>query len=319
MGAEEATKFEGQLPKPQKITFAAFFSYLAGISSILALLGSAFFITDPTQQSFVYLTFLSILVLVVLSYSYYLSRKKLHRYAQSVIFSHYASHIIRDALHATRTTKIEDTTIKVLNAVATCFSIITGKKCRACVIELKENYELKVMARDDISNISDKKVDKKHYLDDNTDFKDLWYAKNGCSRYFLSNNLPSLWHEQKYKNSSFAQVGEPKIKTILGYTHIYNWKLPYKSALVLPIRYISSFAPPINQNTKPQDPNWDYWGFLCIDCGSRNVFDDLYIPELGGAFADGLYTLYSQYEINSKNEIYLINNINKANHETSQS
>ena len=304
MSGELATKFEDQLPKAPKFSFGVFFNYVAGFVSLLGVFATSIFITDPNSISFIYISALTIITLSLFVYIHLLRRRKLHRYAQSVIFTHYINHRIRDALkEKPDNTHIEYLTVKLLNAIATCFSIITGTRCRSCIVELKPDFELTVVARDEISIISDKKEEKKHYLKDNTDFEDLWYAKNGCSRYFLCNDLIKLWHKAKYKNSSFNEVGEPKIEYLLGILpRVKNWKLPYKSALVLPIRYIESFHPPKKQApdklNNSRNSRWNYWGFLCIDCNSMNKFDDLYCPELGGGIADSLFTLFSQYQSN---------------------
>jgi len=139
-----------------------------------------------------------------------------------------------------------------------------------------------------------KKKTSQHRLDENTDFHDLWYAQNGCTRYFLSNDLMKRWKQHKYKTSSFKEVGEPYLQSVLGIDMIRNWRLPYRSALILPIRYVSTFNPPEEQTHDML--HWRYWGFLCIDCNTPGCFDDRYCPELGGAFADGLFTLFSQSE-----------------------
>jgi len=79
--------------------------------------------------------------------------------------------------------------------------------------------------------------------------------------------------------------------------------LQYKSTIVLPIRYFSEFKPPKQvlppERLPPKSsyPEWKFWGFLCIDCNSRNIFDPEFAPELGGAFADILYIFLTQTKI----------------------
>jgi len=294
MSADIRAKFEQQLPKGTRFSFENLFNYVAGLASIGGLIGAPFVISDPSSLSFVYLTFLTLLVVVLMVYAYLVDRRKLHRYAQSVIFLHYVNHIIRDALQDVENIEINEITEKALNAVATCFSIITAKHCRASVVELTKNFELKVLARDDISKVGVRKRCTSHCLDENTDFHDLWYAQNGCARYFLSNDLKKRWKQHRYKTSSFKEVGQPYVQSFFGVDVIRNWRLPYRSALVLPIRYISSFRPPEKQET--EIPHWKYWGFLCIDCNTSRCFDHRYCPELAGAFADELYTFFSQSE-----------------------
>lgn len=285
-------KFEQQFPRPDKLSFELIFGYIAGLASIAGLIGAPFVITEQTHLSFLYLTSLTVIVAVLLVYALLINRRKLHRYAQSVIFTHYVNHIIRDALQEIQTSEVKVATQKVLNAIATCFSIITAKQCRACVVELTKDFELVVMARDDISGVMSRKKPLKHFLDDNTDFYNLWYAKSGCSRFFMSNDLRKLWKQHKYRNSSFQELGEPHVQSVLGIDVVRNWQLPYRSAMVFPIRYISRFQPPESRDENPE--HWKYWGFLCVDCNTSSCFDDRYCPDLGGAFADSLYTLFSQ-------------------------
>jgi len=134
-----------------------------------------------------------------------------------------------------------------------------------------------------------------HLLDDNTDFKSLWYREVGAIRYFLSNDLVELYRDGKYENSSFEEVGTPTVTCHWqGFRFVKNWNLPYKSTIVLPIRYIPDNQ--IGEDINGDHKEYRFWGFLCVDCNSKNVFDKIYSPELGGAFADVLYMLFSQLE-----------------------
>jgi hypothetical protein len=131
----------------------------------------------------------------------------------------------------------------------------------------------------------------------------------------MCNNLLKEWKLHKYKNTSFnkPEVREPELKTFLGYSYVANWNLPYKSTLVLPIRYLKEFIPPSKDDGKPNmrinllkrfsiptndgdklTMKWKFWGFLCIDCNSRNVFHKDLAPELGLAFADLLYIFFDE-------------------------
>ena len=64
--------------------------------------------------------------------------------------------------------------------------------------------------------------------------------------------------------------------------------LNYRSIMVIPIRYIQRLDP---DTPKTRTPHWNYWGFLRVDCNTRNVFDPRLSPELGGMFA-ALFSLY---------------------------
>lgn len=293
---ENQAKYENQLPKLEKWSFDRIFGYGTGLASIAGLVGAPFVVQNQDFLSYLYMGFLSILVLLLLMYVILLEKRKLHRYAQAVLYSHFAQHIVRDYLSGLKVSNnfnLEKTTEKLLDAISNCFSIISGKNCRASIVELNEKFELNVIARDSMSSIKPSlRRNKIHLLEDNTDFRNLWYSINDCPRYYLNNNIIKSWINHDYHNSCFSEYGNPEVKCIFGFRFVKKWPLKYKSALVLPIRYISKFSPPIGTGELP--PHWNYYGFLCIDSISKNSFDERYSPELGGLFADMLYTYFSQ-------------------------
>lgn len=157
------------------------------------------------------------------------------------------------------------------------------------------DLNIATVARDATSNqgVVTKKVN--HPLDRNTDFSDLWYGRNGAYRYYLSNNLIKKFKEQQYENTSFDIYGKPSVVSFGAFSIVKDWKLPYRSTIVWPIRYIpgSEKWPPDELKPDEKVSGAEIWGFLCIDCNSSNAFDDRYAPELGAGFADALYTLFA--------------------------
>lgn len=294
------TKYENQLPKLEKWKFDRFFGYITGSTSIVGLIGAPFVIQNQDILSYLYMGFLSFLVVLLIIHAVLVEKRKLHRYAQTVFHTHFAQHLVRDSLSEFKNSKednTQETTEKILDAIANCFSITCGKTCRVSIVELSDKFELAVVARDSMSNIraTSRDKNKKHLLEDNTDFKNLWYSTNGCSRYYLNNNIVKSWIKHCYDNSCFSEAEEPEVKTFLGITYVKNWPLNYKSALIFPIRYVSKFEPPTKESSATP-PHWEYYGFLCIDSLSKNSFDERYSPELGASFADMLYTYFSQTE-----------------------
>jgi hypothetical protein len=297
MSKDIQTRYEDQLPKREKLSFDRVFGYCTGTASIAGLIAAPFVVKDQSVLSIVYMGFLSLLVILLIIHALLVEKRKLHRYAQTVFYSHFAQHVVRDFLADLvefRTINMEKTTEKILDAIANCFSITSGKMCRASIVEINAKFELSVVARDSMSSIKTVKRNKLHLLEENSDFRNLWYSINGCSRYYLNNNIVKSWINHNYHNSCFEEYGDPEIKSILGFAFITKWPLSYKSALVLPIRYVSEFLPP--KDIETTSPHWDYYGFLCIDSISKNSFDDRYSPELGGAFADLLYSYFSQID-----------------------
>ena len=291
------------LPKLPRVTFGNVFVGVTGCASLVGLFVA---IRWPNQSAseVLFSGFLILLTLSCLTYTAIQAHKRLHRYSEAVHFYHYVNHTLRDYVAQVvfgeeLDRDLADLLADVLTAVATCFSIVTGKQCRCCIKELKKDQEIITARRDNISAtqaesqrlLQDKIV--KHALENNTDFYKLWYAEAGHQRAYLANNLREDFRYGLYKNSSFEVLGEPKISSFLGHTYVKTWTLPYHSALVLPIRYISEFKPPCKKDgEQSENPQWKYWGFLCVDCKSRNVFDYRYAIELGGAFADLLYSFF---------------------------
>lgn len=291
MPTDIQSKYESQLPRLEKWSFDRVFGYTAGAASIAGLVGAPFIIKEQGSLSYLYMGFLSVLVILLIVHAILVEKRKLHRYAQTVFHSHFAQHVVRDSLsemEVTEDTDLKITTEKVLDAIANCFSITCGKTCRASIVELSSEFELTVAARDSMSSVRAVPRRNKHYLDDNTDFRNLWYSINGCSRYYLNNNIVKSWLERAYNNSCFSEYEEPDIKSFFGFNYVKKWPLSYKSALILPIRYVSKFRPPMSKDASVT--HWDYYGFLCIDSISTGSFDERYSPELGAIFADMLYT-----------------------------
>ena len=59
---ERLTKFESQLPKPERLSFDRLFGYIAGTASIAGLVGAVFVVKDQSVLSYVYIGFLSFLI-----------------------------------------------------------------------------------------------------------------------------------------------------------------------------------------------------------------------------------------------------------------
>jgi hypothetical protein len=223
---------------------------------------------------------------------------KKHRYSQTLCYVHFINHILRDKFAVIEEGEelgdIEDFVEDILSQISACYTLVTAKPCRVCLKELKPDKIVTTSRRCSLSQTTNTRPDRtEHHLDKNTDFYNLWYAKEGCLRYYMCNNLLKEWRLHKYRNTSFDKpaVGKPKLKTFLGYSYVSNWNLPYKSTLVLPIRYLKKFSPPRKSDNKPK-MEWKFWGFLCIDCNSRCVFHKDLAPELGLAFADLLYIFF---------------------------
>jgi len=301
-------KYEMQLPKLRAWNlerYIALFSSLCGILSIFLYFFDANTIPLSVRE-FIFVSYLALIPILLLLYIFFKERKKLHRYSQSVFYMHFVNHVIRDYLKTLSSgdkQNFEETLLEILDAISNCYSILTGKRCRACIKELKNDLSLITVARDSHSRKNYHGTSKTdHPLEGNTDFYRLWYGTEGCYRYFLSNNIASMYTADDYKNTSFADYGKPLVWSKI-ITFVQKWPLPYKSTIVLPIRFIPDYNqwPPLRppkEHKKVMETesakNPHFLGFLCIDSNSKNVFDEVHAPELGAAFSDALYTLFSQ-------------------------
>ncbi|TGL85756.1 hypothetical protein EHQ68_16725 [Leptospira congkakensis] len=290
--------YKDQLPNPDKVNFEKIFNYFAGAASVIAflMLWKDLFANDT--KIFIFIAYLIFQNISIIIYLIYKSMGKEKRFAQSIYYLHYINHSIRDSISdflKTKQKQKKESLVDILDAVAECFSLLCSTKCRVTIKQLNDKMELEMVARNSTSlQTKENKFTSSHIhkLSDNTDFYNLWYSIDGCSRYYLCNNLKNEFKQLRYKNSSFSlKGGEPKIKDILGFfTYIENWNLSYRSTLVIPIRYIADYDPP--ENHVEISPNWDYFGFLCIDANKKNVFDTRYAPEVGAAVADVLFTYF---------------------------
>jgi len=242
-------------------------------------------------------------------------RQKLHRYSHIIGQIHYVNHIVRDELSQLYC-KIETGIViqddldlqkskikHILDIIANSFSIITGTTCRTCIKELRQvggSIYVKTVLRDSLSGR--KKVpDDSVRIEENSDFDYL--LKNPHESFFFCNHIPYLWSIGQYKNSSLKLEWPISKSTTLSalwlrWPHIpfgASWPLPYKSTLIVPIRYMS-ISPPGNEvkigsQERQNDPH--YFGFLCIDSSKPNVFKIREDFHICAAFADILYLFFS--------------------------
>ena len=122
---EIQAKYEEQLPKIQKLTFDRLFGYITGLASLAGLIGAPFIIKDLNTLNYVYMSFLSLLILLLLAHAILIERRKLHKYAQTIFHIHFIQHIIRNSLSSKTKNNYEDdivdVTQKILNSIAYCF------------------------------------------------------------------------------------------------------------------------------------------------------------------------------------------------------
>lgn len=273
-------QYEEQLPKRQKIDLIFSITFLASILTIVVSIASAlgYAFDATTYASLIYsIAILAMLILCII-YIVYREVTAKHRFSEYVYYSHYVNHVTRDYMNiSSGDSDLESFMSNVCDKIAECFSVTTAKKC-FCVIKAIKNDEygnlLVYEKYSDRAADTDKNPTK---LDDWTSLSSIFHNHN--PRYYLCDDVAGAHKLHKYKS--------PKLRD-----YEYNasrwfrsgWPLKFRSTLVLPIRYGAG----VDQDTSP-----DYFGFLCIDCGSRKAFDHRYHPEMAAAFADLIYMILS--------------------------
>lgn len=291
------------MPRRQVITLERVLGAVGAAASIIALI-FVFFSPEGWSQDAKNYTVLAIVASAIVFLLYPVWRRRrpyLSQYAQAVYYTHYINHVVRDFisdLQSGRPCDLASTVDNIADAVADCFEILTGRRCRCAIKEVTPDRNLSTVTRDTVSKSAlTKKNPSNHPLDKNSDFADLWYGRNNRLRYYLCNDLIKLFKLHKYENTSFETYGRPEVKSMGGFSWVEDWKLPYRATIIWPIRHIPNhdYWPPEGSSgaTPPANQAPDIWGFLCVDCNERHIFDETYAPELGAGFADALYTLFS--------------------------
>src|SRR5207249_8901276 len=125
---------------------------------------------------------------------------------------------------------------------------------------------VRTYARDSI-NATAKEPEQADFLNENTDLCELF--ANPHQRCFFENDLPKLHAKGGYRNSHLPT--QP----------FDEWPLPYRSAIVWPIRRLG-----VESQLHPEH---ELLGFLCVDSASTRVFVHRYDFEIGALIADALY------------------------------
>lgn len=318
MAATTRATLAKQLPTWNPWTVERTLNGCGAVTSIIAFL--LIFVNIGSLSSdvkiIIAITYLFLIIVFLIAYILLGTQKQLQRYAQAVFHMHFVNHAIRDHLAARQSdgenVPLKDHLGQILDAIAGCYSVLTGRPCRVSIKEIKPGSPVEVTTamRDSISRVSSNGASSEnkhvvHALDKNTDFRNLWYCQNGCFRYYFSNNIIDDWKNGDYENTSFEVYGRPKGRTFFFKFTILHWTLPYKSVMVFPIRYVRDWSKwPLLPGTErsstadaPQldDQNLlpDVWGFLCVDSPTKGAFRLPHAAEVGGAFADALYTLFT--------------------------
>lgn len=276
---------------------------LSGLLALISFFSVPYFIPKD-KLSFVYAGYLCVVNISLVVYLLYLHRHKKHRYADIVEQFHFVNHSIRDWLHSlqgrvsSKTLRSDDLgadfdaqTIKLLDHIANAFSHICGKRCAVCIKEFLPERKLNVAYRDSGSRVKRGLHNTPpHAIEEDTPCYTL-YAPKQPTNYYLCNDVIARWDDDEYDSPTFRRFTEkPKLLRIGRFYFPIYWPLHYRSCLVVPIRYATCDMPPSAGSAH----KWDYWGFLCIDCPSRNVFVQSVNWLVAATFADVMFIYFSR-------------------------
>jgi hypothetical protein len=276
---------------------------IAAVTAIIAFL-PAYFVVPQEITGLVVAIFLMLLSMAAIIYIIMLHRDPAMRYGYIVKNLHSISHCFRDAIvrsscnvnDGKSPTEIFESAIQeVLNISTDIFASISGKKCSCCIVSLSEDLKLSAITRDKWSEIERKDGDRKISgisIDENTPFEKLWHSMDDCSNAYICNDLPGEWLKKEYTDILLKDK-KPNMLYGLECSRITRWPLPYKSIMVIPIRFTARDAVIPERNT--DKGGRDHWGFLCIDSEAKKTFDHYFAFYTGCAIADALYVFFDSY------------------------
>lgn len=248
------------------------------------------------------LVVISVLFVTFISSLIFGMRLRRDRYGQSIFFLHYANHLVKDYVASVKSQQsdisepLHNLISSITNCVSECFSLITGTRCRVQIVEIQEDMVVNGVSADSITQAL-REWRTPGALKDYTPYYNLLYGAEGALRYYLTGNTKNEWRLHKFNTPEFNIYGHPQLRIMFGgLTTVYRWRLPYRSVLVLPIRYLPAAWnwPPIENESRTTEEMPFIWGFVRIDCPKKNAFDSVFCPELASAFADALCVLFME-------------------------
>jgi hypothetical protein len=278
---------------------------------VLSLIGMGFSAFNYEKEYF-YKFLIGIIAFyyIILWLAFYLQSQKntvKAKYAEAMALIHKSIHDARDVYRYVEACQNNDDgeeklsfekarlgnlLVSCLTAHSKAFSLITGVPCRASIKVIGQGQKtdsdmyVKTLARDYLSMENSQEYDStestKHKVLSNTDYKHIFERKID---YFFSNNLPK--EGQGYENTSLPNG-------INNYTED-NWPLPYRSALVWPIRYAKCKDDLREDISLDKKRDQILYGFLTIDCSKKDVFDKNYSVQMGAILADALFPIMQSY------------------------
>ncbi len=251
----------------------------------------ATFMGSRDAKSIISVLVLGLLLVAAIAFIAHRELKGRHRYAQAVAHFHYAAHITKRALCSGSVDLINKTVKDLLNSCAEIFSVVTGTVCCVNVKRLKPGdqgvLEIDEILEDDIAAMGRYGVNRAFTgaIEDYNFARTESYSsimsllRGRAVRYYISNNIRADFIKDKYRHPILLDPTTFEPIEGLASTPYGEWPLTFRSTLVVPLRIT-------------RGRYYDWVGFLCVDSGSRGVFDSRFAPFLAGAFAELIFLLF---------------------------
>ena len=283
---------------------------LGNLASIVAL---CVFFNQLSTEGWIAIAFMGCICVYFVAYNFWL----LTRYRNKTRYADVYGVINIGFSHLHRLRRVENLTIdqilpemeKLCDEVSHGLGRVYSSKIGVCIkiiINDDGRPRCETLVRDSQSNAQNRKSgtqdETKHWIDANTDFEFIYSNfddDNVDTSYYLEQHLPTC---RDYKNTRLKAGWKHRTYWPFPekYARKWNWPLPYKSTLVVPIV-------PLIANDQSQDA---IRGFLCADSPDEGIFNKYYDVDIMKGVADGIYNQIDLIHKLATNESKINNNGN---------
>lgn len=269
-----------------------FIMLLGTLGSLASIITLSVFFNQLSTEGWIAVLFMGVICLYFVIYNFWL----LTRYRKKTRYADAYGDINIGFSHLHRLRRIENITIdqilpeleKLCDEVSHAFSRVYSGKIGVCIkfiVNDNGRPRCETLVRDSYSNAQSRKSGTqdttKHWIDANSDFEFIYSNfdnDNVDTSYYLEHHLPTC---RDYKNTRLKVGWKPKSFALWPekYARKWNWPLPYKSTLIVPIV-------PLIANDQSQEA---IRGFLCADSPKEGDFNKYYDVDIMKGVADGIY------------------------------
>lgn len=262
---------------------------LGSLASIICLYA---FFNNLSTEGWIAVLFMGVISLYFVVYNFWL----LTRYRKKTRYADAYGAINIGFSHLHRLRRIDNPQInqilpelaRLCDEMSYAFARIYGTRIGICIkfiVNDNGRPRCETLVRNSYSNAQSRKSGSqdvtKHWIDANSDFEFIYSNfdnDNVDTSYYLEQHLPTC---RDYKNTRLRTGWKQKSYFPFPekYARKWNWPLPYKSTLIVPIV-------PLIANDQSQDA---IRGFLCADSSSEGIFNKYYDVDIMKGVADGIY------------------------------